>query len=118
MFVCLSGVSGFRCAVLPGVIARSVSILVLLLAVVMPVSAESTGLEKAGAESRLVSVNINTAPVDELAQALDGVGLKRAQAIVAYRQQFGDFTTADQLLEIKGIGVKVLAKNQARILLQ
>jgi competence protein ComEA len=60
-------------------------------------------------------VNINTASASEIADALDGVGEAKAQAIVAYRQKNGGFKSADQLAEVKGIGLKTVEKNAAYI---
>ena len=56
-------------------------------------------------------VNINTATASELAEALDGIGDSKAQAIVAYRQRVGAFKSADQLTEVRGIGLKTVEKN-------
>lgn len=60
-------------------------------------------------------VNINTASAEELKDLLNGVGLKKAQAIVAYREQHGKFTAAEQLTEVKGIGPAIFEKNKAHI---
>jgi competence protein ComEA len=60
-------------------------------------------------------VNVNTASAIELADSLDGVGEAKAQAIVAYRQKNGGFKTADQLTEVKGIGLKTVEKNASFI---
>src|SRR5210317_1552632 len=49
-------------------------------------------------------VNINSADAQTLAQVLDGVGLSRAQAIIEYRDQHGNFRDAYELANIKGIG--------------
>lgn len=57
------------------------------------------------------SVNINTADATELALALNGVGEVKAQAIVEYREENGRFETAEDLLNVKGIGEKTLDKN-------
>lgn|SRR5690606_7627453 len=59
-------------------------------------------------------VNINTADVDTLAQ-LKGVGLKKAEAIVAWREANGNFSTIEQLLEVKGIGEATLEANRERL---
>ncbi len=57
-------------------------------------------------------VNINTADAATLARELSGVGLKRAQAIVDYRQKHGPFKSADELALVKGIGPAAVAKNR------
>ena len=60
-------------------------------------------------------VNINKASAEELAAILSGVGLKKANAIVQWRNQNGKFTSVEQLAQVKGIGLKTIAKNQALI---
>lgn len=62
-------------------------------------------------------VNINTAGAVELADNLNGVGEKKALLIVERRESVGKFTSAEQLLEVKGIGEKTLIKNKENILL-
>jgi competence protein ComEA len=63
-------------------------------------------------------VNINTATAEELAAGLNGVGLRRAKEIVAYRQKVGRFSVTEQLTDIKGIGKKLLERNRARVVLE
>ncbi len=63
-----------------------------------------------------VLININQASVQELT-ALSGVGIKTAELIIAFRQQVGSFTSLDQLLQIKGIGPKTLAKLRPQLTL-
>lgn len=63
------------------------------------------------------SVNINTASAEEISAHLKGVGLKKAQAIVAWREANGVFTTKEQLMEVKGIGEKTLLANADKIAL-
>ncbi len=60
-------------------------------------------------------VDINTADAATIAKELQGIGLSRAQAIVAYREKNGAFRSADELRKIKGIGQKVLERNRANI---
>ncbi len=57
-------------------------------------------------------VNVNTATAEELAEALDGVGMKKAQAIVELREEIGGFKHADELVNVKGIGLKTVEKNR------
>lgn len=63
-------------------------------------------------------VNINTASADQLAEALNGIGPQKAQAIVEYRKANGPFTQVEDLLKVKGIGEKMLEKNRDFVLLE
>jgi competence protein ComEA len=60
-------------------------------------------------------VNINTADATTLSQSLDGVGLAKAQAIIAWREANGPFSSADQLTEVKGIGPSLVERNRDAI---
>jgi competence protein ComEA len=61
-------------------------------------------------------VNVNTADAETIAAELQGVGLSRAKAIVEYRNANGPFKSADQLIEVKGIGEQTLEMNRSNIL--
>lgn len=63
-------------------------------------------------------ININQATAQQLADNLNGVGLKKAQAIVQYREKIGGFQSQSQLLNVKGIGAAILKKNESNILLE
>ncbi|TWG99608.1 competence protein ComEA [Nocardioides sp. J9] len=54
-------------------------------------------------------VNLNLAGQAEL-ETLPGVGPVTGQAIIAWREQHGGFTSVDELLEVDGIGEKTLAR--------
>lgn len=60
-------------------------------------------------------VNINQADADTIATALDGIGLSKAEAIVAYRAAHGPFKSVDELGNVKGIGEKTLNRNREAI---
>lgn len=66
-----------------------------------------------GADELLV--DINTASAAELAQALDGVGRSRADAIVEHREKFGPFKSVDELRYVSGIGAATVERNRARM---
>ena len=59
-------------------------------------------------------IRLNQASVDQL-QQLQGVGLKKAQAIVEYRQKQGLFKSIDELQQVRGIGPAIFAKNKSRL---
>ena len=63
------------------------------------------------------AVNINTASAAEIQDKLDGIGAKKAQAIVDYRTKNGAFLSIEQLKEVSGIGAATLEKNRSRIVL-
>lgn len=46
---------------------------------------------------------------------LKGVGIKKAQQIVDFREANGPFKTVDELAQVKGIGKSTIEKNQSRI---
>lgn len=73
---------------------------------------QSATQSKQGTEA---TVNLNTASAAELAQALVGVGIKRAEQIIALREEIGRFTAVEQLLDVRGIGPKLLEKNAGKI---
>jgi len=56
-------------------------------------------------------VSINTASAEELARAMNGVGLKKAQAIVSYREEYGPFKTVEDLKQVPGMGNSLVERN-------
>ncbi|MEN0038896.1 MAG: helix-hairpin-helix domain-containing protein [Cellvibrio sp.] len=76
--------------------------------------AVKTPVAKAEAVAKQEGININTADVQELTK-LKGVGEKKAEAIVAWRKENGEFKTVDQLMEVKGIGEATLNANRENI---
>lgn len=61
-------------------------------------------------------VRLNSATVSELKQ-LDGIGEKKAQAIIEYRRQSGGFRQIEDIQKVKGIGPALFEKNKARLAL-
>ena len=62
-------------------------------------------------------VNINTASAEELSESLKGVGMSKAAAIVSYRNENGQFKHVDELVNVKGIGIRTVDINREYILL-
>lgn len=63
-------------------------------------------------------VNINSATAAEIQDKLVGIGAKKAQAIVDYREKNGKFISVEQLTEVSGIGKATLDKNRDRIVIE
>ena len=63
-------------------------------------------------------VNVNSASAEEIAESLKGVGLSKAAAIVSYRDQNGLFKHIDELVNVKGIGIRTVDINREYIQLE
>ena len=74
-------------------------------------------IEKAPSNISIQKVSINRANAETLAAALNGVGIKKAKAIVAWRSANGKFKSVEQLQEVKGIGSAIIEKNKGVITL-
>lgn len=81
----------------------------LLIAGILALAVAQTGL------AQDMNVDINTASAEQLAEVLDGVGATKSQAIVAYREKNGDFEHIDELVNVRGIGLRTLDQNRDRI---
>ena len=60
-------------------------------------------------------VNVNKADAQTIATSLDGIGMSKAEAIVAYRDAHGPFKQVEDLRNVKGIGEKTLTRNHDAI---
>ena len=60
-------------------------------------------------------VDVNTATAEQLAEALNGVGEAKAEAIVEYREANGPFEHIDELVNVRGIGMATVDKNREMI---
>jgi len=59
-------------------------------------------------------ININTASLNELT-LLPGIGEKKAQAIIKYREEVGSFESKDEIKNVKGIGDSIYKKIKNKI---
>ncbi|HHJ35836.1 MAG TPA: helix-hairpin-helix domain-containing protein [Gammaproteobacteria bacterium] len=60
-------------------------------------------------------ININDASAEQIASAMIGIGVSKAEAIVKYRSSHGKFKSIQDLENVDGIGSKTLEKNKANI---
>jgi competence protein ComEA len=60
------------------------------------------------------TVNINTADKETL-MTVKGVGEKRAEAIIAFREQHGPFKSVDDLLLVQGVGQAIVDDNRDKL---
>ena len=65
-----------------------------------------------------MTVNINSASSEDLAVHLKGIGLKTAQAIIDYRNENGDFSSPEDIMNVKGIGEHTFETNKDMIVVK
>lgn len=59
-------------------------------------------------------IDINHADIKTLS-LLKGIGMKKAAAIVKYRNENGKFISVEDLLNVTGIGEQILALNKSKL---
>lgn len=70
---------------------------------------DNTKVSARQAQRQVAKIDINSASVERLT-ALPGIGMKKAEAIVAYRSKHGKFKRVEDLAKVKGIGDKMVEK--------
>ncbi|MNM66369.1 ComE operon protein 1 [compost metagenome] len=86
--------------------------------VAKPVATEAVSQAAVAAADQVAMINLNTADAATLQSGLKGIGKIKAEAIVKYRDEHGPFSSVDQLLEVKGIGKKLLERNADKLTIQ
>lgn len=71
-------------------------------------AATVAGVQAAGSAAQGDQVHINSATKEEL-QKLNGIGEKKAEQIIAYREEKGGFKKIEELMQVSGIGEKTFA---------
>jgi len=93
------------------VMLKKIVILSAVVFVIMGFAANSILAAEAG------KININNATVEELMK-LEKVGSKYAQRIIEYREKNGPFKLPEDIMKVKGIGVKVWEANKDKIVIK
>lgn len=73
-------------------------------------------LSKSGMSGGTAKVHLNSASLEQLMQ-LSGVGKKKAEAIIEYRNKNGKFNSVEDFMKIKGVGPALFNKNKDKLAL-
>ena len=97
---------------------RKITIKILTVALVALVISFMIGsMSFAEKNDTTAPININQATLKELT-SLPGIGKKRANDIIAYREKNGKFTNIEDLKKVDGIGKDTLEKIKDHIVLE
>lgn len=94
---------------------KSIKSMLIILTMLFAVSFVPTAFASEPGIQAFPVVNVNTANAQELSEALIGVGMRKAEAIVKSREKEGLFKTVDDLTRVKGIGDSIVEKNRDRV---
>jgi competence ComEA-like helix-hairpin-helix protein len=75
------------------------------------------GIAPSLSAEQMEMININTATVKEIMK-LPGIGKKKAEAVIAFRQDNGGFEHINDLKKIDGIGKKTFEKIREHIIVR
>lgn len=93
----------------------SASIAVIAAPLVKPDTLATPQSVEQPARTQGAKVDLNGADAATLQRELSGIGKGKAEAIVAYRESNGPFSSVDELLEVKGIGKAILDRNRDKL---
>ncbi|KTD47323.1 competence protein ComEA [Legionella rubrilucens] len=77
-----------------------------------PLGTNATAQE---AETAAPKINLNTAELKTLIHSFKGIGEKRAEAIVKYRESHEGFKSVEELAEVPGLGQQFINRNLAEL---
>lgn len=87
----------------------------------LPAQAATSRIPNPSAVSSSVSsqsgttIDLNTADVKTLSKSVKGIGKKRAEAIIKYRQEHGKFKSVNELSEVPGLGEKFVLSHMSKL---
>jgi competence protein ComEA len=96
--------------------ARFIAILLSILVISIPAHADSNRLQaKSPPAETSARINLNKADVASLTGSFKGIGRRRAEAIIAYRESHHGFKSMEELAEVKGIGQRFVDRNRDKL---
>lgn len=97
--------------------AKLIAAALSFVVVTLPVHA-STSFNKIPVKQTAVASNkidLNKADLSSLTGSFKGIGKKRAEAIIAYREAHQGFKSIEELAEVKGFGQHFIVTNREKL---
>jgi competence protein ComEA len=96
--------------------ARYIAVLLSLFVVTIPVQADTVPKKPQEQQAPLShKINLNQADLSTLTGSFKGIGKKRAEAIIAYRESHKGFKSIEEFAEVKGFGQRFVDKNREQL---
>lgn len=93
--------------------AKSIAILLSFFVMSMPLQAES--LPTGNSSKNPQKIDLNKADLSGLTGSFKGIGKKRAEAIIAYRDSHQGFKSVEELAEVRGLGQHFMETNREQL---
>ena len=96
--------------------ARFIAMLLSIFVITLPVQADTVPkkLQEQHAPSS-GKIDLNQADLSTLTGSFKGIGKKRAEAIIAYRESHKGFKSLEELAEVKGFGQRFMNTNRDKL---
>ena len=97
--------------------AKFIAVVLSLCVVAIPVQAVSNPKIPPATKTETVSnkIDLNKADLSTLTGSFKGIGKKRAEAIIAYRDSHHGFKSLEELAEVKGFGQHFIEVNREKL---
>ncbi|MDI1351574.1 MAG: helix-hairpin-helix domain-containing protein [bacterium] len=96
--------------------ARFLAVLISMFVITLPVHANTSTKNHPEQHAPVNNlINLNTADLATLTGSFKGIGKKRAEAIIAYRESHHGYKSLEELAEVKGFGQNFMEKNRDKL---
>jgi competence protein ComEA len=96
--------------------ARFLAIVLSFFAVTLQAQAEGIPPKLLEHQTKLTNkIDLNRADLSTLTGSFKGIGKKRAEALIAYRESHQGFKSLEELAEVKGFGQGFVEKNRDKL---
>jgi len=95
--------------------ARFIAILLSLFVVSLPIHSGKAPIPEKKSIEVASKIDLNKADLGTLTGSFKGIGKKRAEAIIAYRESHSGFKSIEELADIKGFGQRFVDTNRVKL---